>query len=1230
MKHSAAFCRWLCIVTLALGTVLFSGCDEPEPSAPVVQTDQTPEYEEVYEEVVEEGEHGDLETPNMGDVEVETKPPVPLRTMPEAFIDWTLDDFRYAERDPSVNMEKALDALPNSTVFRGEDAMLDLLVHLISRCDLPDDAPDAPTMAEQWKEHEKKLKEAEDAKKAAEEANSDQNASSDQDASKADKKRKKGKNAKDEPEEEPAPAPNSKENPEPIQMVRLAPNRLLMAMNLILSSSSSKAEQILKDILQRKIQTDDDNLVIRHMISYWALKGKTTPELVEARIREMMMTPEAVRPPLSAVLPKAEDQNAAEANANPEANADANANAQADANAQPTSNAEANANAAGNAQAAANPVAAQQPQQNQPQQNPQPQNPQDQPSGFIQPQGITAVPTQTSIAPPTPGDPANAFSRDRSISMAQEGLMQNSKGRWYRVTYEGGNQFSDITPGEMSMCAFDKYRDYASPAFRMEIARFLIDKADQVPGGMHEARAWLNFLVDEDPRNLEAQLTLYKSGDLDEGFMRQIDLMLTECYSDLLRATYLFAEDNDAVMYESAVDDAREDDDDDDDSDQARTRTGTLLSQITSDQPNPAGEPQDPNAVAIQPLQPEPMPGMPMANPGGSNEGSHGWFLRWLLHPDELKTYQNLLWSEDLLKMYFKRNPSGITGFVPKQKNNVGNVGGFNPMQPVTVGSANIGARIFTMIPQQSYRELLYKTLASGWNQGPNLITTLGLPNDQVTDIGFLMAIKLQKRWEISDLLQQKTNTRKRSRSNDNNQVNVGGGMMNPNSIMNPNAPLMQQQQQQQAESPEMLAQVAQNWQIEVYRRLLWWNNCFDNSCELKQAVNGKDDEEIKAPADLRKRFQVPDDAEIVAYYTCEDPAFLQENSKKPTKKAAAGKKDLADKGEGDDESSDANDKKDKKTSGASGMMGFGITESIYDNDTEEADSKDGVEGADKDADSKDADSKDAADKDATEKDDALSEDKTDKKAEAADDDEEDDSKEGKKATRKKKLAERRQTIRAQRQKKSTMQAEYMHVRFEAKPQALVKAIQGKMKEARFYETPSGSGVTYGVWLESLYFDKSRQKHVSVDVILTPTDLEAARAANAPNALNKDAEKKKLEEQAKAKAGLKGKSKNNKNAGGIMLDMYVLTMEMDNIVGHGDSKNDAERDMEAEEAEMAEFGFKRDKEGAKDDKDAKDSKKGSRLHRGSRKAATDEKDADDSNAKKKKRTPARSSRKSKG
>ena len=605
--------------------------------------------------------------------------------------------------------------------------------------------------------------------------------------------------------------------------------------------------------------------------------------------------------------------------------------------------------------------------------------------------------------------------------------------------------------------------------------------------------------------------------------------------------------------------------------------------------------------------------------------------------------YQNLLWSEELLKMYFKRNPSGITGAVPKPKNNVGAAGGFGGvnvvnnmhMTPVS-GGGNIGARIFTMIPQQSYRELLYKTLASGWNQGPVLLMPLGLPSDQATDIGFLMAVKLQKRWEISDLLQQKTTSRKRSRNNNDNQVN-GGGMMNPNSMMNPNGILMQQQQQQKQplmESPEMLAQVAQNWQLEVYKRLLWWNNCFDNSCELKQAVNGKADEEIKAPADLLRRFQVPDGAEIVAYYTCSDPAFLQENSKKAKK--ATGKKDLASKDGGDDTNGDAEDEKekgkDKKASSAGGMMGFGISESIYDSDNEDADSKDGDKETDKDAAedaAKDAESKDATDKDAAESDDAKADDKTDKKADV-DDEDEDDSKEGKKAARKKKLAERRQAIRSQRnQKKNGMQVEYMHVRFEAKPQALVKTIQGKMKEARFYETPSGSGVTYGVWLESLYFDKSRQKHVSVDVILTPTDLEAARAAGAPNAL-KDAEKKKLEEQAKAKAGLKGKSKNNKNAGGIMLDMYVLTMELDNIVGSGDSKNDAVRDLEAEEAEMAEFGFKRDKEDPKDAKDAKDSKKGSRLHRGSRKAATDEKDADDSNAKKKKRTPARSSRKSKG
>lgn len=406
----------------------------------------------------------------------------------------------------------------------------------------------------------------------------------------------------------------------------------------------------------------------------------------------------------------------------------------------------------------------------------------------------------------------------------RDDIVQNAEGVWLKVHYlRGDGQFPDYTPAEMRKLILEQYAPHSSEMFRTWIAKFLTS-SDMDPSFLKEndkkefVVKMLEFIIDKNPRNLEAQIYLYKQNVLDEGNLQKVEESLAENYNALLRTWFLLGDEKDLEAYFIHLDEEKE-----------RIAKERAADQVV--QPSPAA------SSLLGQLTREKSGRAQGRTSASSSKDSPVLFTYWMMHPEKAEEMRTEIWSKNMRQILREQ----MLGFVEPvfQENDLRNrrrsSAATKDMRPL---------QMYLLIPQYEIRKEFHDLLQEGWELGPAAYQKIGIMEKLSTEPGFLMVLKSMERREPTD------NKDKSDRKKKDSKKKVS-------SI---------------AEKREQRQKTGEAWMRITYEEVRRWLSRWEQAALLQRATQEPLEEELRLPDSLRTRFPFPADGEVISFYKAQDP----------------------------------------------------------------------------------------------------------------------------------------------------------------------------------------------------------------------------------------------------------------------------------------------------------------------------------------------------------------------
>ncbi len=300
---------------------------------------------------------------------------------------------------------------------------------------------------------------------------------------------------------------------------------------------------------------------------------------------------------------------------------------------------------------------------------------------------------------------------------------KNVEGRRVTVMAVGGSRnLTDITAREMRDSVMNLGRERFSPAFRKEIALFLMNpKVDKTLLAQRDYQQFLEnmlrYVMEKKPANLDAQLALYLLPSLPAQQKDKLEENLLPLMQDVLRAEFLLADAKTITAVKQARSAAAETPDEDE---KAGAGGWSLMGGAGR-----TGETPQRNTSG-----------------GAKNAAGEPNFLVQLILDDDLREdYARRLWANEVLKVEMGR----LSDEVKKILKNAGSEG----LTAADFRSGQNAARALEMLvvsPRAESRKVFFRILTLGWGFGPAVMQQLGILGKAEPEPGFLMVLKSLER----------------------------------------------------------------------------------------------------------------------------------------------------------------------------------------------------------------------------------------------------------------------------------------------------------------------------------------------------------------------------------------------------------------------------------------------------------------------------------------------------
>ncbi|MDO4582627.1 MAG: hypothetical protein Q4D62_00855 [Planctomycetia bacterium] len=402
-------------------------------------------------------------------------------------------------------------------------------------------------------------------------------------------------------------------------------------------------------------------------------------------------------------------------------------------------------------------------------------------------------------------------------------VVQNAEGIWLRIHYlRGDGQFPDYTPEEMRKLLLEQYAPHSSETFRIWIAQFLTS-SDMDPSFLKEndkkefVVKLLDFIIGKDPRNLEAQIYLYKQNILDEGTLQKVEDSLTENYEALLRTWFLLGDEKDLESYFIALDEEKE-----------RVAKEKAAGQIVTP---PAA------SSLLGQLSREKSSQTKSRTSSSTSKDTPVLFSYWMMQPEKAEKMRAEIWSESMRKLLrgqmleFLEPVFQEEGIRSRRKSSAS----AKDMRPL---------QMYLLIPQYEIRKEFYALLLEGWERGPEAYQKVGILDKMSTEPGFLMVVKSMERREPVDD-KEKSDRKKKDPKKKSSPI---------------------------AEKREQRQKTAEAWMRITYDEVCRWLSRWEQAAILQRATEEPHEDELRLPDSLRTRFPFPSGSEVVSFYKGQDP----------------------------------------------------------------------------------------------------------------------------------------------------------------------------------------------------------------------------------------------------------------------------------------------------------------------------------------------------------------------